>query len=352
MSLLDTSGNSPQRIGYIDALRGFTMFLVVLNHVAALCWQISSNTPSFHHYLTQVRMPMFFFISGFVLYKAGVVWNGRQIVSFFKKKIPVQLLSPLVFLLLFLHITNTPILDGLLDKNKAGYWFTFVLLEYYVFYAVVKFLMRSRWASWILILMGLVMYYLCWPTMTTHHQTADNVLALLSAHHWRFFIFFVLGTLVRQHYDLVQQWLDNKWLLPVCIVFFLVVNALGDVLPVKTVVMKGLLSLSGLIVLFSFFRNKQALFSRKTRLGRTMQYVGRRTLDIYLLHFLLLPLNLSAITLFNDHPMPIIEFLASSFIAIAIIAVCLVISEIIRLSPWLAHWLFGAKTTDRPQAGC
>ena len=91
--------NGTQRIGYIDALRGFTMFLVVLNHVAALCWQLSSDTPSFHHILTQVRMPMFFFISGFVLYKENVVWNGKQIVSFFKKKIPVQLLSPLLFFL-------------------------------------------------------------------------------------------------------------------------------------------------------------------------------------------------------------------------------------------------------------
>ena len=352
MSLLDTSANSPQRIGYIDAMRGFTMFLVVLNHVAALCWQLSSDTPSFHHYLTQIRMPMFFFISGFVLYKADVVWNCRQIVGFFKKKIPVQLLSPLLFLLVFLHVSHIPILDGLLDKNKMGYWFTFVLLEYYVFYAVVKFLVRSRWASWILILMGLVMYYLCWPTMTTHHQTADNVLALLSAHHWRFFIFLVLGTLVRQHFDQVQQWLDNKWLLPLCIVFFLMVNAFGDVLPVKTVIMKGLLSLSGLIVLFSFFRNKQALFSRETRLGRTLQYVGRRTLDIYLIHFFLLPFNLSAFRLFNEHPMPLIEFFASSLIAIVIIAGCLVISEIIRLSPWLAHWLFGAKRTERTQAGC
>ena len=343
MSLQDTSVNTPQRIGYIDAMRGFTMLLVVLNHVASLCWQLSGDTPSIHHYLSQVRMPMFFFISGFVLYKAGEVWDAGHLVGFFKKKIPVQFLSPLLFLLLFLHVTHTPILAGLLDKNKAGYWFTFVLLEYYVFYAAVNFLVRSRWASWILIVMGLVMHCLCWPTMTTHHHTADNVLALLSAHHWHCFIFFVLGTIVKGHFDQVQQWLDNKWLLPLCIVFFLVVNALDDVLPVKTVVMKGLLSLSGLIVLFSFFRTRQSLFSRETVLGRTMQYVGRRTLDIYLIHFFLLPFNLSAFRLLDAHAMPIIEFAASAIIAILIVAGCLIMSETIRLSPWLAHWLLGAK---------
>ena len=33
----------------------------------------------------------FFFISGFVLYKAGVEWNIKHIIKFFRKKIPVQL---------------------------------------------------------------------------------------------------------------------------------------------------------------------------------------------------------------------------------------------------------------------
>ncbi len=343
MLVHDTSGNLPQRIGYIDALRGFTMFLVVLAHIAALCWQLPSGTPSFHHYFNQVRMPMFFFISGFVLYRDGVVWNGKQIVSFFKKKIPVQLLSPIVIFLIYLYISNISVFDGFIDKQKMGYWFTFVLLEYYVFYAGVRFFVRSRWASWILVAMGIAMYYVCWPTMTVHHQTTDNALALISAHQWRFFLFFVLGTLVKQHFDTVQRWLDGKWLLPVCIVFYFMVNAFSDVLPVKTVTMKGLLSLTGLVILFTFFRNKQALFSRETRLGRTMQYVGRRTLDIYLIHFFLLPRHLSDFTLFIDHPMPVIEFFVSSVIAVIVIAGCLLISNIIRLSPWLAHWFFGAK---------
>ena len=343
MSRLDTSGNTPQRIGYIDALRGFTMFLVVLEHVASLCWGIVGKGISIHDYLVQVRMPLFFFISGFVLYKPGVVWNGRHIVNFFKKKIPVQLISPFIFFAIFLHVKGVPLTDGVMDMHKAGYWFTLALLEFFVIYAAVKFCVRSRWASIILVAIGIVLYWFCWPKMTTGHHTFDNLCLLLSVPHWRFFIFLVLGTLVREHFDLVQRWLDNKWLLAVCIVFYLLVNALGDILPVKAIPMRGLLSLTGLVVVFSFFRNKQAWFSRETALGRTMQNVGRRTLDIYLIHYFLIPMGLSFITVFSDHPMPIIEALVSSVIAIVIIAASLLISEVIRLSPWLAHWLFGAR---------
>ncbi len=40
-----------KRIEYIDALRGFTMILVVLCHVAYSCLGIDENTLSFHRYL-------------------------------------------------------------------------------------------------------------------------------------------------------------------------------------------------------------------------------------------------------------------------------------------------------------
>ena len=81
-----------QRIEYIDALRGFTMILVVIHHVALFMWGIL-GIHSIHGYLMQVRMPMFYFISGFVLYKAGVVWNLKHAVQFLRKKFVVQIVS-------------------------------------------------------------------------------------------------------------------------------------------------------------------------------------------------------------------------------------------------------------------
>ena len=333
-----------KRIEYIDALRGFTMFLVVAHHISNLCFNVVGNgLPSITLYLLQIRMPLFFFISGFVLYKAGVVWNSKQIISFFKKKIPVQLISPFLFFATFIYITDRNLIESIFADGKVGYWFTYVLFEYYVLYAVVRFCIRSKWADVVLVVLGICLYATRWPDLKYHLPIPGQVLSLLSFEHWYLFLFFAMGTLVKKHFNAVEKLLDNNWLITVCVLFYFLSNAYkwGYVIP--QILNYALLSITGVIIVFCFFRKKQAIFSKETRLGRAMQYTGRRTLDIYLLHYFFIPYNLTFFTLFKDHPMPILEFVASSVIAIIIIAACLLASNVIRLSPFLAHWLFGAK---------
>jgi len=333
-----------KRIEYIDALRGFTMFLVVVMHVGANCFEPPEG--SFHDILMIVRMPMFFLISGFVFYKAGVVWNMEHVVAFFKKKVPVQLLSPLLFYLVYLHVHQIGLYHGIFDGPKHGYWFTFVLFEYFVFYAAVSFFVRNKWADVILVVMALCFYPFSWPVIKDALPIPNEILDFFSFQHWHYFIFFVLGTLLRKHFDTVQRWLDGPWLLPCCILLFFLEIPFFDLLHINGNITGLPMSLMGLVILFSFFRQKQALFSHETRMGRVFQYAGRRTLDIYLIHYFLLPSNMrSVVSVFHDHPMPIIEFAASTVIAIVIMAMCLLIGNIIRLSPLLAHWIFGAKKT-------
>ena len=333
-----------KRIEYIDALRGFTMFLVVVMHVGGICFGPPEG--SFHGILGIVRMPMFFLISGFVLYKAGVVWNKQQIISFFKKKIPVQLLSPFVFYMVYIHVHKYGFVDSIFNGPKFGYWFTFVLFEYFVFYATVRFLVRNWWGDVILVIMGFCFYPFSWPVIKDALPIPNEILDFLSFQHWHYFIFFVLGTLLKKYFDTVQCWLDGKWLLPCCILFFFLEIPFFDVLHIDGNIIGFPMSLAGLVIMFSFFRKKQHLFSHETRLGSVFQYVGRRTLDIYLIHYFLLPVELRKVfTVFHDHSMPIIEFAVSTLIAFLIIAMCLLIGNIIRLSPLLAHWVFGAKKT-------
>ena len=79
-------------------------------------------------------------------------------------------------------------------------------------------------------------------------------------------------------------------------------------------------------------------------MGRVLQYVGRRTLDIYLLHYFLLPWGLGVVfPVFTESPMPVVELVCSFAVAVVVVSLCLLVSNIIRLSPFLAHWLFGVK---------
>lgn len=331
-----------KRIEYIDALRGFTMFLVVVMHVGGICF--GAGDGSFHKIFMLVRMPMFFLISGFVLYKAGVVWNVDQIVKFFKKKIPVQLLSPFVFYIVYLHVHHLGIVNGIFDGPKQGYWFTFVLFEYYVFYAAVRFFFRNKWGDLILVLLGVLFYPFSWPVIKDALPIPNYILDFLSFQHWHYFIFFALGTLLKKYFDTVQRWLDGPWLLPCCILFFFLEIPFFDVLHIDGNIMGFPMSVVGLVILFSFFRKKEKLFSHETRLGQVFQYVGRRTLDVYLIHYFLIPTQLGKlVTVFQTYPLPIIEFTLSTIISVLIIAMCLLIGNIIRLSPLLAHWVFGAK---------
>ena len=67
------------RLEWLDALRGFTMILVVANHVSQMGfeqqWKLSSSLP----FLLLFRMPLFFFVSGFLAYKATQVWNMKEL---------------------------------------------------------------------------------------------------------------------------------------------------------------------------------------------------------------------------------------------------------------------------------
>lgn len=73
-----------------------------------------------------------------------------------------------------------------------------------------------------------------------------------------------------------------------------------------------------------------------------MQYVGRHTLDIYLLHYFFLPTLpvLAGVV----RGVAVIELSVTLIISIIIIMITLLVSEVIRSSDFLAHYLFGAKS--------
>ena len=61
-----------------------------------------------------------------------------------------------------------------------------------------------------------------------------------------------------------------------------------------------------------------------------------------------LPQNLDMVgKFFADNVNPAIEFAVSLILALVIVALCLIISNVIRISPILGHYLFGSKLPEK-----
>ena len=91
-----------------------------------------------------------------------------------------------------------------------------------------------------------------------------------------------------------------------------------------------------------YFRHYHHYFPLLSVIGASLQYIGRRTLDIYLIHFLFMP-NLPTIgTYFNQYRHNFaIDTTLSLLIALIVIGFSIIASNILRVSPFFKKWLFG-----------
>lgn len=130
-----------KRIAYIDALRGFTMFLVVYWHVMALSFGIGVDDSVVGAFFLTFRMPMFFFISGYLGYKAIDKFSYSTYRELVRKKAFVQLVPTAIFFSLFqISINRSPLVY--FKEGLTGYWFTLVLFELFITYYTINQLVK------------------------------------------------------------------------------------------------------------------------------------------------------------------------------------------------------------------
>lgn len=122
----------PERLQYIDALRAFAIFLVVVGHIYLFGFGYYGKDygSSYCQYIYQLHMPLFFFISGFVLCKENKVWGLQDLKKVAVGKFLPLVVTPLIFMTVVSYAYGHNILDSLSDPSKYGYWFTFTLYAF------------------------------------------------------------------------------------------------------------------------------------------------------------------------------------------------------------------------------
>ena len=388
------------RLEWLDALRGFTMLMVVSNHTYGFGFATDTKYSMFMSLCLLFRMPLFFFISGFLAYKASFSWNLRDTGQLIAKKLRVQIVPTIVFMTAYIAIAAKhfwpKMEEAWMSPTKGGYWFTLVLLEMFlVYYAVcwvsnrftkdpppalpvregaecseqtsasqgleIKSLepqattpsLKGRAGGgsvaliilWLLSLFAYATLYMpswfSWYRDDFWKATSITELA-------RYFHFFLLGNLVHRYWGQVQRLFDSKWFFPLLIAIAYVGAAdylKWHNLRLQWANLPRTLSMYALVmIIVAFFRHYADWFSKDTKVGYALQYIGVRTLDIYLIHYFFIPKLPDVGLWFKAHPQ---NFILEGSVAIAlgllVVAFSLLTSHVLRVSPFLKKWLFGRE---------
>lgn len=340
-----------QRIEYIDAMRGFTMILVVFAHVCHFCF--GDSRMGYNAIFILFRLPCFFMISGWLFEPV----SRKPFKTVARHKAMVQLVPTFIFLLL---LAPPPEFFHQLGALKGGYWFTFVLFEFFILYMLIV-RAGKHWTPILALTITITSfiyarYYDSIKTSSEGYQLLIiDALGFLSVTTWRLFLFFYIGTWIRSHFDAFIRWTNKPVvILPICVAFCLIASTSHrDNMWFEMFRYYGG-GVSGMIMIFTLFRlfypspnlhpspNTQHPSPNTQHPTPILQYVGKRTLDIYLLHYFFLPRFLMEYApQLQAYDSRLLEFVVIMVLSLIILVLCLITSYIIRLSPFLGHYLFG-----------
>jgi peptidoglycan/LPS O-acetylase OafA/YrhL len=155
-----------------------------------------------------------------------------------------------------------------------------------------------------------------------------------------------MGTLVKKYFDKVCKYIFDNNVIMLISTVIMIVGAIAYInnyyVQFET---KLILSIVGILSIFYFFM-RNGDYMDNSRVGKGLQYIGRRTLDVYLLHYFFVTNSLTWINKWGVTS-PTMKFVLSILTALVIIGICLLISKFLRTNPLLGKILFGAKMPQK-----
>ena len=337
-----------KRIEYIDALRGFTMLLVVFKHVPEYAGMVSKDGFSIYTIPGSFHLALFFFLSGwFVKY-----CYKDSIGGLIKKKFLRLIIPTTCVYILYCYCFDINIIDSLwYSKYKDGYWFCIVLFCFFLIYYIAEKVlqtinMQQCWKTLFHLFLSFLFLFFT-SNAFTKILLDYNIPNNLCLQQWKFYIFFWLGSIGSFYKDkFLHSLQDGKFigLTVFCYILLLII-------PNKTTILVDfwsymfyfiIIGILGIIISFAFFIKYDSTIQQNI-LGRSLILIGSRTLDIYLLHYFFMPRDLSALRVFLGDSNPTLELFSSLTITVMVVILCLLVSNIIRLSPVPSRLMLGTK---------
>ncbi len=334
------------------------MTLVVFGHV--LTYGLGMYESFISQLFMTFRMPMFFFISGYIAFKSIENWTPDHYRKMLKKKALVQIIPATIFLFLFSFYwagSDKPLMAYIQQKGLGGYWFTYTLLVYFIIYYTLSLMAhlflhpqkQDRFFNFgmiIVSLLGIVAYAYIAGVMKSELLNAYAITKVCY-----YFQFFVFGIMAKKYLVRFEECMNKNVVLSlslfvfVACLFLLFHPGISKHVPdaIQLFMYYECVRYPGVVLVFALFFHSREIFDCNNAWVSSLLFVGRRTLDIYLIHYFLIPdlRNVGAF-LQSDH-MFVIQLVFALVVSVCVVFVALIISRVIRLSNFCGYYLFGAK---------
>ena len=322
------------RIDWIDKVKGFAIFLMVMGHVIA--WSFGSfddvkangdmELLVLWRFIYSFHMPLFMFCSGYLFYKTVDWFSFHNVSGLIWKRIQ-SLLIPYICAGFLIY---------LLDGTAFKYWFLWYLFIFSVFTAIVfvafKYVIRIKWQKQIITVLLLVISLGCFKISGSNNPLFGSYLS--------FYLYFSLGVIYRM-WNFTDKVLKFNWvytlsILAFCVLFCLKFTGFSNIWT------SMIIAITGINVFVAYFEYHH------TSKHRIWEWLGKMSLQIYIIHFFF-TINIPEIgdyittvfQRFDVRSVIVIEFATSFLLSILVIFLCYLVNEIIGRSDLLSRLLLG-----------
>lgn len=318
--------NKNPRLLYIDQLKGFAILLVVIGHVSLFC---GGSDGVIYDCICLFHMPLFFLLSGLVTRQ---IEEGK--VSYLLKKMRVILIPFVAWGGLMTMFRNETLFEFLTDFMKGGYWFLWVLFEFYIFHIICDGLSKIiNKKSILLIDLGILLLLYIMLKIGYHFisEYQNNIVGYL---HWICYLPYFMGGVLIKKYDLVERILSSGLLYTIAFFTLLVITIFN----IHFANIGFVIASSIIIVIGSFFYQVPS-----NLITDRLAFIGRHTLGIYVIHYFLLPYIyiVPILKLLIGTCNYIVEAVLLVFISIVICMLCILAEQFLQCNKYLGIIFLG-----------
>lgn len=337
-----------KRLEYIDALRGLGILMVVYHHICVMSMRNTLYESCVNSFIITVFMPLFFFIGGFVAYKK-IDWTlstGFKIIANKTRTLLVPFISMFLFCMIYYKLD---IYQYIIDHYKCGFWFIWVLYQIFIIWILINILyhkLRTNKKHYF-ITGGIIFSFFI---MILSHKLSYNnpIIGFFSLDFTcQFLFYFLLGSFFKKYVERFNALCSNREFI---IIIFLL--SFLQFTGVDFPLIQHITTISRIILLYIVFYTYRDYFATTTNCSKALTYIGKHTLEIYLIHYFLLfkidnvanyLYNLQNSYCFRGGAGLFPEILIIGTLAIVISFSCIIIRKIIDTIPYLSMLCFGTK---------